>query len=755
MVLVNAKSHDERNLARRARAIGTAAALALLALAACAPGGGGGASIQTGSIAVTVIWPPETQRDGLGGEFRPMTVPAGVVYMRGTVTVGSYSGSHMVSASAGSDSLSNVPTGSATLLLEALASDSSTVLYSGTSAVTVVANSTSNTTVNMQAASGGAPWPPTNVSATVGNAKVTVSWLQLSGVTYNLYWSTSVGVTKANGTKIAGVTTPYIHTGRTNGTAYYYVVTAQDANGESDESAQVGGTPQNTGPSAPTGVTATPGNQQVTISWTAVAGATGYYIYYRTSPGVTPSNGSPIFDTATPYTLSFLNNGTTYYFVVSAVGSGGEGVPSAEVNATPQDTPGTLAQRFGYKSSAGAGVSAHGYGLIVDGSGRIVVVGDSVESGIRKMTAWRYLSDGTPDDTFNGGVGTKNYVTHAGQGGPAVGYAVAIDSSGRVLVTGSSTASGTAMTLWRLSGTDGTPDTTFNITDPYVVHLGAGAGAEGHAIAIDSGGRILVAGCSNVCGDFGTTSLATVWGYTGSGGTFALNSPADSTQYSTISGPNGNGNAHGLTLDASENLVVSGTDIAGNKKAVVWRYKRTATAGWQTFSGNGNSSYITLDAGTTNDCHGGSVIIDSSGKYVVAGACIVGSKFDLILWRMSTTGVLDSGFGSSGRGSYFNAYYYGCFGLTVREDSNLKLVAGGACYDNSSYTTGRAQVIRTSSSGALDSTFNPVGLTYGWTDIGSTHEVRDIHFDSTGLILTAGDTSNDSTADMALLGIAP
>ena len=87
---------------------------------------------------------------------------------------------------------------------------------------------------------------PTDVSATAGNGKVTISWNTVSGATsYNIYWSTTAGVTKTNGTKITNATSPYSHTGRTNGTTYYYIVTAVNTSGESVASAQVSATPTN------------------------------------------------------------------------------------------------------------------------------------------------------------------------------------------------------------------------------------------------------------------------------------------------------------------------------------------------------------------------------------------------------------------------------------------------------------------------------------------------------------------------------
>src|ERR1039457_4385864 len=47
-------------------------------------------------------------------------------------------------------------------------------------------------------------------------------------------------------------------------------------------------------PTPPTGVSALPGNGQLTIAWTAVAGATSYNIYWSATSGVTTANGTKI-----------------------------------------------------------------------------------------------------------------------------------------------------------------------------------------------------------------------------------------------------------------------------------------------------------------------------------------------------------------------------------------------------------------------------------------------------------------------------
>lgn len=88
-----------------------------------------------------------------------------------------------------------------------------------------------------------APSAPTGVNAVAGDGQVTISWSPVAGAdSYNLYWNTTSPATKTTGNKIQGVTSPYVHTGRTNGTTYYYVVTAVNVNGESVESAQVSAT---------------------------------------------------------------------------------------------------------------------------------------------------------------------------------------------------------------------------------------------------------------------------------------------------------------------------------------------------------------------------------------------------------------------------------------------------------------------------------------------------------------------------------
>jgi hypothetical protein len=73
----------------------------------------------------------------------------------------------------------------------------------------------------------------------------------------------------------------------------------------------------------------------VGLEWTPVTGATSYNVYWSTSSGVTPSTGQALTGVARGYVHRGLTNGTTYYYVVTAVTASGQSPPSAEVSATP------------------------------------------------------------------------------------------------------------------------------------------------------------------------------------------------------------------------------------------------------------------------------------------------------------------------------------------------------------------------------------------------------------------------------------
>ncbi len=92
---------------------------------------------------------------------------------------------------------------------------------------------------------------------------------------------------------------------------------------------------------APVNVKAAAGNEQVTITWDSVDGATSYNIYWSDAAGVTKATGTKIAEATSPYVhlTGEGSNGKTFYYVITAVSAGGESAESAEVYATPELAP--------------------------------------------------------------------------------------------------------------------------------------------------------------------------------------------------------------------------------------------------------------------------------------------------------------------------------------------------------------------------------------------------------------------------------
>ena len=195
-----------------------------------------------------------------------------------------------------------------------------------------------------------APAAPSGLSLSAGDAQVTASWQRVSGAsTYNLYYATSslAGVTdldtRTGVTRVPDLTgTSYTAEGLTNGATYYFVVRAVNAGGRSAASNEASATPQVPAPAAPSGLSLTTGNAQVTASWSPVTGASRYTLYYATEsfarfPDPTTLSGFvQVTVTGTSHPVTGLTNGTPYYFVVTAVNAGGRSAASNEASATPQ-----------------------------------------------------------------------------------------------------------------------------------------------------------------------------------------------------------------------------------------------------------------------------------------------------------------------------------------------------------------------------------------------------------------------------------
>jgi fibronectin type 3 domain-containing protein len=181
-----------------------------------------------------------------------------------------------------------------------------------------------------------APSVPTGLAATPGSGQVSLTWTastdNIAVTGYQVFRSAGGGAYAL----IASPTTPYFaDTTVTNGTTYSYKVGAVDAAANaSAQTAVVTATPlagaDQTAPSVPAGLVATPGSTQVALSWTASTdnvAVTGYRVFRNGVQVAAP--------TGTTYTDTGLTNGVSYTYTVAAV--------DAAANASAQSSPGVSA----------------------------------------------------------------------------------------------------------------------------------------------------------------------------------------------------------------------------------------------------------------------------------------------------------------------------------------------------------------------------------------------------------------------------
>lgn len=177
---------------------------------------------------------------------------------------------------------------------------------------------------------------PNGLSAVPGNGKVQLGWTAAEGAsTYTIKRGTTDGGPYE--TVASGVTdVTYIDETVENDVTYYYVVTAVGATGESPASNQAVVTPSTAAvkPEAPVGLAASPRSAQADLAWQSVDNAIHYSVKRSANPeGPFETVASEV--TATTFRAGGLDNGTTYYYAVSASSIGGEGDNSASVAVTP------------------------------------------------------------------------------------------------------------------------------------------------------------------------------------------------------------------------------------------------------------------------------------------------------------------------------------------------------------------------------------------------------------------------------------
>lgn len=273
------------------------------------------------------------------------------------------------------------------------------------------------------------------------------------------------------------------------------------------------------------------------------------------------------------------------------------------------------------------------YGIAIQTDGKILAAG-SAANGTLDFGVARYLASGELDTTFGGGDGMVTFPVGSFDD---IAYAIGINADGTILVAGTA---GVAIgdndfAVARLT-TDGTLDSTFGTGAIAQRDLGAGGDDQARALALVSGGRILLGGYGNS----GTGLDFAVAAFTSTG---AIDTAFGSSGTTVVAIGTGEDKAYSMSVQPDGKVVLAGSSFAGSE--INFALARMTSSGVVDSSLFGTSGRVTLDIGATDVAY--SVALRSNGRLVVSGVAGQASNNGAVV-QFLTTGAIDSAFATSG-----------------------------------------------------------------------------------------------------------
>lgn len=365
-----------------------------------------------------------------------------------------------------------------------------------------------------------------------------------------------------------------------------------------------------------------------------------------------------------------------------------------------------------------------GYTVAIQNDGKILVAGQIHNNlGSDNYTADIALSRYNTNGNLDNTFGDDGKVTTS-IGTISAGYSLAIQSDGKIVLSGSGydgTKHDFALVRYHVNGS---LDSTFD-TDGKVTTPFGGSSA-GVSAAIQRDGKILVAGSC-----ISKIALAR----------YNLNGSLDTTfdNDGKVMTPTEAGNLSGsaIVIQPDGKILVAGTaDFSTLRTFALIRFNINGSLD-TTFGFGGK---VITQIGDLED-QAYSVAIQSDGKIVVAGY----SWNNFAIVRYEINGKLDDTFDTDGIAITPIGDYGGQgHSLAIQPDGKI-LVAGGS--KNGSYDD--FTVVRYTDNGSLDTTFDSDGIVY--TSFGTNRSFgHSMALQSDGKILVVGYASNGSNIDFAL-----
>ena len=442
--------------------------------------------------------------------------------------------------------------------------------------------------------------------------------------------------------------------------------------------------------------------------------------------------------------------------VVSGTGNNrGGGAFSGTSGLIRYNTNGSLDTTFGTGGIVTTSIGNYSIvsSIAIQSDGKIVLGGYSAKDAVWVFTITRYTTNGSIDNTFgSGGVVTMAISTSS------ILSSLAIQSDGKIIAVGTiyttMSQSMPKMCLVRFT-TNGSLDNSFGIVTTTNAGKKTCLDDRGNATAIQSDGKIVVAGRSDqkyALIRYNTNgSLDATFGIGGIVATdiwYSINSIAiQSDGKILVAGQgsqglirfNSNGSfdatfGNGGTAIISGDAVANAVTIQNDGKIIVACESQGGTyISLLRFTANGtlDSSFGFNGIATKSGLGGRALAIQSDGKIAVAGFSKNSSPYgyDFALVRYNTNGSLDSTFGTGGIVSTAIGDFAIAEAIAIQSDGKI-LLAGWTIAD------GGFVLARYNTNGSLDNTFGNNGIVN--TNISDVEKVNSLVIQSDGKIIAGG-----------------
>jgi titin len=262
---------------------------------------------------------------------------------------------------------------------------------------------------------------PTGVTAVPGDSQVVLSWTAPTNnggnaiTDYAVEYSTNSGTTWITYVDGASSAVGATVTGLTNGTGYIFRISAVNAAGTGTASASSSSTVPRTMPTAVQALAGTPGDSQMTLTWSLPASSGGsaitdYIVQYSDDSGVSWSTFADGVSTTRSAIVTGLINGAGYTFRVAAVNVAGTGSYSLVTNSiAPYTTPGVPQTLAANASNAQVALSWNAPGSTGGNAISDYTVQYSSNSGVT-WTTWTHNASSMSSATVTGLINGTTYV---------------------------------------------------------------------------------------------------------------------------------------------------------------------------------------------------------------------------------------------------------------------------------------------------------------------------------------------------------